>query len=113
MALPACRRCGKTDPQKMFGLMTHWFGPFVELRPDHGYFYLCPPCYEELVRPHLEAVQGRLAELHPAASRLLEEESRNGDDAGAGAGESAADRARAADEAARRSMHRKAADGGG
>lgn len=111
MALPACRRCGKRDPQKMFGLMTHWFGPFVELRPDHGYFYLCPACYTEHVQPHLEAVQGRLAELHPAAGRSLAEESSEGEPGGAESA-SAADRALAADEAARRSMHRKAADGG-
>lgn len=95
----------------MFGLMTHWFGPFVELRPDHGYFYLCPACYHEHVHPHLEAVQGRLAELHPLAARHLEH-AENGDRSGEGEPATAAERAQAADDAARRSIHRKGGDDG-
>lgn len=54
----------------MVGLMTLWFGPFVDLRPDTGYFHLCPACYREHVKPHLDQVQGRLAELHPLARQL-------------------------------------------
>lgn len=54
----------------MIGLMTLWFGPFVDLRPDTGYFHLCPACYREHVKPHLDQVQGRLAELHPLARQL-------------------------------------------
>jgi len=70
VALPACTRCGKTDPRRMIGLMTLWFGPFVELPPAHGYFHLCPDCYREFVHPHLEKVRGKLAELHPLARQL-------------------------------------------
>jgi hypothetical protein len=62
----------------MIGLMTLWFGPYVEVAPDHGYFYLCPPCYRDRVKPHLEKVQGRLAELHPAAAAFLERERASG-----------------------------------
>jgi hypothetical protein len=54
----------------MIGLMTLWFGPFVDLRPDYGYFHLCPSCYREYVKPHMDQVQGRLAELHPLAHHL-------------------------------------------
>lgn len=68
--LPACNRCGKTDPRRMIGLMTLWFGPFVDMRPDYGYFYLCPACYRERIKPHVDQVQGRLAELHPLARHL-------------------------------------------
>lgn len=50
--------------------MTLWFGPFVDMRPDTGYFYLCPSCYRERIKPHLDQVQGRLAELHPLARHL-------------------------------------------
>jgi hypothetical protein len=70
VALPPCSRCGKTNPRKMIGLMTLWFGPFVDMRPDHGYFYLCPACYRDRIKPHLDVVQGRLAELHPLARHL-------------------------------------------
>lgn len=106
MALPACRRCGKTDPKKMFGLMTHWFGPFVDVPPDHGYFYLCSACYDERVREHLEAVQGKLAELHPAAARQLEQAASQ-EPTESEPTASSADRARAADAAARRSAHKR------
>jgi hypothetical protein len=68
--LPPCIRCGRTNPRKMIGLMTLWFGPFVDMRPDHGYFYLCPDCYRERIKPHLDQVQNRLAELHPLAHHL-------------------------------------------
>lgn len=89
----------------MYGLMTHWFGPFVDLPPDQGYFHLCPGCYRSEVQPHLEALQGRLAELHPLVAGPLEPaESNGGGPSQVPAGP--ADRARAADEAARRSMHR-------
>jgi hypothetical protein len=54
----------------MFGLMTLWFGPFVEIRPESGYFHLCPACYRDRIEPHLEQVQGRLLELHPLARHL-------------------------------------------
>jgi hypothetical protein len=54
----------------MIGLMTLWFGPFVDLRPDYGYFHLCPTCYRTHVKPHMDRVQGRLAELHPLAHHL-------------------------------------------
>jgi hypothetical protein len=54
----------------MVGLMTIWFGPFVEMRPDTGYFYLCPACYRERIKPHLDEVQNRLFDLHPLARRL-------------------------------------------
>ncbi len=73
MALPSCTRCGKRDPQRMHGLMTLWFGPLVELEPDHGYFYLCPECHDELIVPELERIQNRILELHPAAQRHMEE----------------------------------------
>lgn len=50
--------------------MTLWFGSFVELEPDHGYFYLCPSCYRTYVAEHLEEVQDRLARLHPSTRAL-------------------------------------------
>jgi hypothetical protein len=54
----------------MVGLMTLWFGPFVDMRPDTGYFHLCPACYRRHIKPHVDRVQGRLAELHPLARHL-------------------------------------------
>jgi hypothetical protein len=54
MALPDCLRCGKTNPRRMIGLMTVFFGEYVELPPEPGYFYLCPKCYEAEVEPHLD-----------------------------------------------------------
>lgn len=107
MALPACKRCGKTNPHKMFGLMTHWFGPFVDVPPDHGYFHLCPACYAKHVHPHLDAVQGKLAELHPVAARQLEQAENHGSTGERNAPLSAEERASAADRAARRSVHRE------
>jgi hypothetical protein len=69
----------------MFGLMTLWFGPFVDLRPDYGYFHLCPACYRQFVKPHLDEVQGRLAELHPLNRHLgPHHETDNQDEADAG-----------------------------
>lgn len=56
----------------MVGLMTLWFGPFIEIEPAHGYFHLCPSCYDECVAPELEDVQQTLARLHPTASAFLE-----------------------------------------
>lgn len=58
----------------MIGLMTLWFGSFIELEPAHGYFHLCPTCYGEQVEPHLDDVQGKLAHLHPAMAAHLEGE---------------------------------------
>lgn len=84
MALPACARCGKTNPRRMFGLMTLWFGPFVDMRPDHGYFHLCPACYRACIQPHLEQVRNRLAELHPLARQLGLPVDRTPDDENAG-----------------------------
>jgi hypothetical protein len=54
----------------MIGLMTLWFGPFVDMPHDYGYFYLCPSCYQVFVQPHMDQLQGRLAELHPLAQQL-------------------------------------------
>lgn len=54
----------------MIALMNHWFGPFVDIPPDHGYFYLCPRCYRERIKPHMDEVQNKLYELHPLAHRL-------------------------------------------
>lgn len=54
MAMPDCLRCGKTNPRRMIGLMTVFFGEYVELPPEPGYFYLCPKCYEADVEPHLD-----------------------------------------------------------
>lgn len=62
------------DPRRMHGLMTLWYGPFADIEPAQGYFYLCPDCYRSSVHPHVEQVQGRLAELHPAAAAHLERE---------------------------------------
>jgi hypothetical protein len=76
----------------MFGLMTLWFGPFVDLPPDHGYFHLCPECYQEFVHPHVERVQGRLAELHPLTHilhRHTEAEAEQGDVEVTGSGDGA------------------------
>lgn len=55
MTLPGCMHCGKTNPRRMIGLMTVFFGEFVELSPEPGYFYLCPKCYGTEVEPHLDA----------------------------------------------------------
>jgi hypothetical protein len=38
----------------MIGLMTIFFGPFLEIGPEAGYFYLCPSCFESLVEPYLD-----------------------------------------------------------
>jgi hypothetical protein len=54
----------------MIGLMTLWFGPLVDMRPDYGYFYLCPACYRTHIKPHVDRVHGRLAELHPLTRHL-------------------------------------------
>ena len=40
-----CRRCGQTNPRRMFALMSLWFGPYAGVRPEPGYFYLCPNRY--------------------------------------------------------------------
>jgi hypothetical protein len=74
VVLPSCRRCGKTDPRRMIGLMTLWFGPFIDLEPAHGYFHLCPACFDRFVAPHLDELQSSLARLNPAAAEYLERE---------------------------------------
>ena len=73
MALPSCKRCGTQDPQRMYGLMSLWFGPLVNLEAELGYFHLCPMCHDEFIAPELERIQNRILELHPAAARTLDE----------------------------------------
>jgi hypothetical protein len=51
-----CRRCGRTDRRHMHALMTLWFGRFVELPVEAGYFYLCPRCYTRFIAPHVPPV---------------------------------------------------------
>lgn len=58
----------------MIGLMTLWFGPFVDLEPAHGYFHLCPTCFDETIAPELDELQASLARLNPAAAAYLERE---------------------------------------
>jgi hypothetical protein len=70
VALPSCHKCGRSNPRRMVGLMTLWFGPFVELRPDSGYFYLCPRCYGEYIQPHVDQVGGKLPDLYRLARHL-------------------------------------------
>lgn len=74
MVLPSCHRCGKTDPRRMIGLMTLWFGPFIDIEPAHGYFHLCPVCFDDHIRPHLDELQSTLARLNPAVAEFLERE---------------------------------------
>jgi hypothetical protein len=50
--------------------MALWFGPFVPIRPDSSYFYLCPTCYRNHVQPHVDAAQGRLGALYRRAREL-------------------------------------------
>ncbi len=64
--LRPCRRCGRTDPERMLGLMTLWFGALADLPPQGGYFYLCPSCYAERIEPELGGIHERLARMHPA-----------------------------------------------
>jgi hypothetical protein len=59
-----CRRCGRTDPHRMFALMTLWFARFADLPLHGGYFYLCPQCYEERIAPHLAPVVESLVARH-------------------------------------------------
>lgn len=56
----------------MIGLMTLWFGPLIEIEPAHGYFHLCPACFDETVAPELDGLQADLARLNPAAAESLE-----------------------------------------
>jgi hypothetical protein len=58
-----CRRCGHTDPFRMHALMTLWYGGLADMPPRHGYFYLCPACYEACIVPHLDEIQH--GERHP------------------------------------------------
>jgi hypothetical protein len=60
-----CRRCGQTNPRRMIALMTLWFGQYAGLRPESGYFYLCPACYQSCIAPHAADVMLRLADSHP------------------------------------------------
>ncbi len=74
MVLPSCRHCGESDPRRMIGLMNLWFGPFIDLEPAHGYFHLCPTCFDDFVGPHLDELQSSLARMNPAAAEYLERE---------------------------------------
>ncbi len=53
----------------MIGLMTVFFGQFVDIAAEPGYFYLCPKCFVEKVEPHLDEEEIR-------DSLLLREERR-------------------------------------
>jgi hypothetical protein len=57
--LRPCTLCGRTHPRRMYGLMTHWYGRYIGLADDHGYFYLCPRCYAAKVRKVEEAARQR------------------------------------------------------
>jgi hypothetical protein len=48
--LKPCVLCGRTNPRRMVALMTHWYGRYIDLPEDQGYFYLCPRCYAVRVR---------------------------------------------------------------
>jgi hypothetical protein len=61
-----CRRCGQTNPRRMIALMSLWFGHYAGFRPEAGYFYLCPACYQSCIVPHADEFLHRLAEAHPA-----------------------------------------------
>lgn len=94
VALPSCRRCGESDPRRMIALMTLWFGSFIDLEPAHGYFHLCPACFQKTVAPHLDDLQDTLARLNPAAAAYLERERDAGGppgDAGGPPGDSGGD----------------------
>jgi hypothetical protein len=67
--MASCRLCGETDPRRMTGLMTLWFGRLAGLLPEYGYFYLCPRCFAARIEPHLEEVLGVVAEYHPDSPR--------------------------------------------
>ena len=59
----------------MIALMSLWFGQYAGLRPEGGYFYLCPACYQHCIEPHAAEVMQRLTDAHPArnaTSRPLE-----------------------------------------
>ena len=58
--LPTCENCGETNPRRMIGLMTVFFGQLLELAHEPGYFYLCPRCYAEMILPHLDEVKALL-----------------------------------------------------
>jgi len=90
VSLLPCKRCGRTDPRKMIGLMNLWFGRFLELPLEGGYFYLCPACYAELVVPHLADVRQQVLEVHPHLRRHLERE-READERERQAGQAEAD----------------------
>lgn len=62
----------------MIGLMTLWFGPFAELEPAHGYFHLCPACFDETIAPEMDELQSNLARLNPEAAAYLERERESG-----------------------------------
>lgn len=54
--------------------MTLWFGPFIDLEPAHGYFYLCPACFHDRIEDHLDELQTSLARMNPEAAEYLERE---------------------------------------
>jgi hypothetical protein len=60
-----CRRCGYTNPRRMIALMSLWFGHYAGQRPEPGYFYLCPACYQNCIAPHASDIMHRLTESHP------------------------------------------------
>jgi hypothetical protein len=80
--------------------MTLWFGSYVDLEPDHGYFYLCPSCYEARIAENLEEVQETLARLHPSTAALWDRESEEETDSPLEEEASEADPAEEADRAA-------------
>lgn len=86
MGLPACRRCGVSDADRMIGLMTLWFGALVDLEPAHGYFHLCPACFGRHIAPGLDGVQKSLVRLNPSAAAYLERERAADRGASSGAG---------------------------
>lgn len=63
--------CGGTNPRKMIALMTPFFGPFLELEAEPGYFYVCPDCYERLVMPHMEEVR-KMLRIHRGPEEPME-----------------------------------------
>lgn len=76
MPLPPCHRCGTTDPDRMIGLMTLWFGAFADVQPAHGYFHLCPACFAECVEPELDRLRDALVRMDPATAEYMERERR-------------------------------------
>lgn len=73
----------------MIALMTIFFGPFLEIGPEAGYFYLCPSCYETFVEPFLDEEEmldslllGRMASGDGEADAPANDDVDVGEDAG-------------------------------